>query len=54
MHSLRSGGISDPGCVDLPADILQSHGGWKLPQSAKKYIDPTKQTLLEVTNNLSI
>ena len=48
MHSLCLGGISDPGCLDLPADVLQSSSSWKLLQSGTKYMEPNKKRLLKV------
>ena len=53
-HSLRSGGISDPGLAHVPEKSLQRHGGWKLAHSKDKYIEPTKDVLLMPTRNFSI
>ena len=47
-HSLRFGGISDPGCQSLPGEMLQRHGGWKTVASKNKYIQPSNATLLKV------
>ena len=53
-HSLRSGGISDPGCQSLPREMLQRHGGWKTVASKNKYIQPSNATLLKVSLSLTI
>ena len=51
-HSLRSGGISDPGCQSL--EMLQRHGGWKTVASKNKYIQPSNATLPKVSLSLTI
>ena len=53
-HSLRSGGISDPGYQSLPGEMLQRHGGWKTVASKNKYIQPSNATLLKVSLSLTI
>ena len=53
-HSLRSGGASDPGCVQLSDFALQRHGGWKCTTSKNKYIHPSKSQLFEVSSSLSL
>ena len=53
-QSLRSGGISDPGCQSLPGEMLQRHGGWKTVASKSKYIQPSNATLLKVSQSLAI
>ena len=53
-HSLRSGGISDPGYQSLPGEMLQRHGGWETVASKNKYIHPSNATLPKVSLSLNI
>ena len=54
LRSIKSGAASNPDCRLLNHNIIDRHAGWRHSASKNRYVQYTKNDLLEVTQSLGI
>ena len=54
LHSIKSGGTSNPGLRNVDGDLLDRHAGWRNPTSKRRCIKFRAEDLLTVTEKMGL
>ena len=54
LHSIKSGGASDPALRNVNGELLDRHVGWKNSKSKRRYVKFRTEDLLSVTEAMGI